>query len=354
MPVDLANPPRDHAAGAAPATPTTPPASAAAEPLLDVQHLVKRFPVRRGLLGRAAAWVHAVDDVSLTIGRRETLGLVGESGCGKTTTGRAILRLIEPDAGRVLFKGQDLRALPATAMRAQRTRLQIIFQDPYSSLNPRMTVQEIIGEGLRVHTDLRGRALEDRVEAVAARVGLARDALKRYPHEFSGGQRQRVGIARAIALAPEFVVCDEAVSALDVSIQAQIINLLQDLQVEMGMSYLFIAHDLSVVRHLSTRVAVMYVGKVVEQAPTAELFGNPLHPYTRALLSAAPVPDPRRRRQRILLDGDVPSPVDPPAYCRFYDRGCPLRMPLCRESSPPLLAHGGPDHLCACFAANGH
>jgi oligopeptide/dipeptide ABC transporter ATP-binding protein len=322
-------------------------------PLLQVEHLTKHFPVRRGLLGRAAAWVHAVDDVSLTVQRRDTLGLVGESGCGKTTTGRAILRLIEPDAGRILFNGIDLCSLDPVALRRLRPKLQIVFQDPYSSLNPRLTVQEIIGEGLRVHGRLRGSELADRVEAVAAKVGLQSDALSRYPHEFSGGQRQRVGIARAIALGPEFVVCDEAVSALDVSIQAQIINLLRDLQAEMGMSYLFIAHDLSVVRHLSSRVAVMYLGRVVEQAPTPELFANPRHPYTQALLSAVPVPDPRRRRRRTLLEGDVPSPIDPPSYCRFYDRGCPLRMPICRAENPALLPCNGPDHLCACFAVEG-
>jgi oligopeptide transport system ATP-binding protein len=328
-------------------------AAASTPPLLEVQHLTKRFPVRRGLLGRAAAWVHAVDDVSFTVPRRSTLALVGESGCGKTTTGRAILRLVEPDAGRILFNGTDLRTLTPAAMRSLRTRLQIIFQDPYSSLNPRMTVAEIIGEGLRVHRGLRGSELAARVEAVATRVGLQLDALARYPHEFSGGQRQRIGIARAIALEPEFVVCDEAVSALDVSIQAQIINLLQDLQAEMGMSYLFIAHDLSVVRHLSSHVAVMYVGKVVEQAPTRELFADARHPYTQALLSAVPVPDPRRRSRRTLLEGDVPSPIDPPSYCRFYDRGCPLRLPICHESTPPLLPCGSADHLCACFAVNG-
>jgi oligopeptide/dipeptide ABC transporter ATP-binding protein len=335
-------------------SPLAPPAAVVpAPPLLAVQHLTKRFPVRRGLLGRAASWVHAVDDVSLTVPRRSTLGLVGESGCGKTTAGRAILRLIEPDAGRILFNGNDIREAKPAAMRMLRTKLQIIFQDPYSSLNPRMTVQEIIGEGLRVHGRARGSELADRVEAVAAKVGLQRDALSRYPHEFSGGQRQRVGIARAIVLDPEFIVCDEAVSALDVSIQAQIINLLQDLQAEMGMSYLFIAHDLSVVRHLSSQVAVMYVGKVVEQAPTRALFAQPLHPYTRALLSAVPVPDPRRRSQRLLLQGDVPSAIDPPTYCRFYDRGCPQRLPVCHERSPELLPQGSPDHLCACFAVNG-
>ena len=338
-------------APAAPAaSPSAPPASA--PPLLVVRDLVKRFPVRRGLLGRPAAWVHAVDGVSLDLGRRETLGLVGESGCGKTTTGRAILRLIEPDAGSIRVEGRELRDLSRAAMRQERTRLQIIFQDPYSSLNPRLTVQEIIGEGLRVHRGLRGSALSDRVEAVARRVGLSSDALWRYPHEFSGGQRQRVGVARAIALERALVVFDEAVSALDVSVQAQIINLLQDLQAEMGMSYLFIAHDLSVVRHLSTRVAVMYLGQIVEQAPTAELFDNPRHPYTRALLAAAPRPDPRRRRQRLILEGDVPSPVDPPSYCRFYERGCPLRVPACREAAPPLEPCGRPDHLCACFRAS--
>jgi oligopeptide/dipeptide ABC transporter ATP-binding protein len=322
-------------------------------PLLDVQGLRKYFPVRRGVLGRAGAWVHAVDDVSLTIGCRETLGLVGESGCGKTTTGRAILRLIEPDAGRILFHGADLVGLPRRDLRRLRQKLQIVFQDPYSSLNPRLTVQDIVGEGLRVHQRLRGSELADRVEATVARVGLPPDALARYPHEFSGGQRQRIGIARAIALKPEFIVCDEAVSALDVSIQAQIINLLQDLQAELDISYLFIAHDLHVVRHLSARVAVMYVGKVVEEAPTAGLFSEPLHPYTQALLAAAPVAHPRQRSRHLRLEGDVPSPIDPPAYCRFYDRGCPRRLPVCRQAAPPLLPWQSTGHRCACFAVNG-
>ena len=318
-------------------------------PLLDVRNLVKRFPVRKGLMRRVVSQVHAVDDVSFTLGRGRTLGLVGESGCGKTTTGRAILRLLEPTSGRVLFDGQDVFGLSGSDMRGLRTRMQIIFQDPYSSLNPRMTVENIVGEALTVHTLVRGAERRTRVAQLLDRVGLAPEHLSRYPHEFSGGQRQRIGIARAIALNPDFVVCDEPVSALDVSIQAQIINLLEDLQAELNLSYLFIAHDLSVVRHISDEVAVMYVGKIAERAETEELFTNPLHPYTEALLSAVPVPDPKSKRKRIILEGDVPSPMDPPSYCRFYDRGCRRRMPVCRQQEPPLVDTGG-GHMCACFA----
>ncbi|MBN2449631.1 MAG: ATP-binding cassette domain-containing protein [Lentisphaeria bacterium] len=321
--------------------------------LLRVRGLVKRFPVQRGLFGRAGGWVHAVDDVSFDLGRGKTLSLVGESGCGKTTVGRSILRLIEPDAGHVHFDGIDILGLDRRGLRAVRTRMQIIFQDPYSSLNPRLSVQDIIGEGLRVHGLARGSELADRVESVARRVGLDAEALSRYPHEFSGGQRQRIGIARAVVLEPDFVVCDEAVSALDVSIQAQIINLLRDLQDDMGMSYLFIAHDLSVVRHISDWVAVMYVGEIVEEGPAAALFAQPMHPYSQALLAAAPRPDPRRRRDRIVLEGDVPSPVNPPEGCRFYDRGCPKRMDVCRISTPELLACGSEGHRCACYAVHG-
>ena len=319
--------------------------------LLDVRNLKKYFPVRKGLFHRVAARVHAVDDVSFTIGRGETLGLVGESGCGKTTAGRVILRLYEPTSGEVVFDGLDVFSLGRAEMRALRLRMQVIFQDPFGSLNPRMTVESIVGEPLTIHRIARGRERRERVAELLERAGLAADALNRYPHEFSGGQRQRVGIARALALEPDFIVCDEPVSALDVSIQAQIINLLEELQGELGLSYLFIAHDLSVVRHISHRVAVMYVGKIVEMAETEELFENPLHPYTEALLSAVPVPDPKSRRKRILLEGDVPSPIDPPSYCRFYDRGCSRRMTVCREQTPSLLDTGG-GHTCACFAVN--
>ena len=319
--------------------------------LLDVRDLRKLFPVRRGVLSRIVAWVHAVDGVSFALGRGETLGLVGESGCGKTTTGRVILRLLEATSGSVTFDGRDVFAVDRKELRALRRRMQIIFQDPFSSLNPRMSVQSIVSEGLTVHGVGTAQSRRERAAEALERVGLGAEALSRYPHEFSGGQRQRIGIARALALDPAFIVCDEAVSALDVSIQAQIINLLEELQAELGISYLFIAHDLSVVRHISHKVAVMYVGKIVESAETEALFEDPRHPYTRALLSAVPVPDPKRRRKRILLEGDVPSPIDPPSYCRFYDRGCPERMDVCREQEPPLLDDGA-GHACACFAVN--
>jgi oligopeptide transport system ATP-binding protein len=290
-----------------------------------------------------------VDDVSFEVPRGRTLGLVGESGCGKTTVGRVLLRLYEATSGSVLFDGRDLFRLDRREMRAIRRRMQIIFQDPFSSLNPRMTVLNIVAEGLRIHDVARGRDLQDRVAQLLRRVGLSPDAMNRYPHEFSGGQRQRIGIARALALHPDFIVCDEPVSALDVSIQAQIINLLEDLQRDLGLSYLFIAHDLSMVRHISDAVAVMYLGRIMERAATEDLFGNPLHPYTQALLSAVPVPDPQTRRRRIILSGDVPNPVDPPPYCRFYDRGCSRRMAVCRRLDPPLVDTGG-GHWCACFA----
>ncbi len=318
-------------------------------PLLQVRELRKLFPVRKGVFRRVAAWVHAVDGVSFDLSRGETLGLVGESGCGKTTVGRTLLRLYEPTSGQVMFDGQDVMRLGRSELRALRRRMQIIFQDPYSSLNPRMTVESIVGEALTIHGVARGRARRERVAGLLEKVGLSAEHMSRYPHEFSGGQRQRVGIARAIALNPDFIVCDEAVSALDVSIQAQIINLLEDLQGELGLSYLFIAHDLSVVRHISRRVAVMYVGKIVELAGCEELFANPLHPYTLALMSAVPRPDPRTKRHRLLLEGDVPSPINPPSYCRFYDRGCPRRMDVCREQEPPLEDKGG-GHWCACWA----
>ena len=320
-------------------------------PLLEVRDLRKLFPVHRGLLSRVVARVHAVDGVSFAVGRGETLGLVGESGCGKTTTGRVLLRLLDPTSGEVTFDGLDVFALGRTELRALRGRMQIIFQDPFSSLNPRMSVASIVGEGLVVHGVGTAQSRRERVAEVLERVGLGEEALSRYPHEFSGGQRQRIGIARALALDPEFIVCDEAVSALDVSIQAQIINLLEELQAELGISYLFIAHDLSVVRHISHKVAVMYVGQIVESAETEALFEDPRHPYTRALLSAVPVPDPKRRRKRIVLEGDVPSPIDPPSYCRFYDRGCPKRMDVCRQREPSLLDDGA-GHACACFAVN--
>ena len=321
-------------------------------PLLQVRNLKKHFPVRRGLFRRVTGYVKAVDDVSFELKRKQTLGLVGESGCGKTTAGRTILRLLEPTGGEVLFRGMDLAGLSSGALRAERRNMQIVFQDPYSSLNPRMTAGGIIGEALAIHGIARGADQRERVRGLLERVGLDAEHMDRYPHEFSGGQRQRIGIARALALNPDFIVCDEPVSALDVSIQAQVINLLEDLQEQFDLSYLFIAHDLSVVRHISDRVAVMYMGKIVEIGDRTEVFENALHPYTLALLSAVPVPDPRSKRKRIILEGGVPSAFNPPDYCRFYDRGCPRRTPACKQAEPPLCDLG-PDHKVACFAVNG-
>lgn len=317
--------------------------------LLEVRGLVKHFPIRRGLLMRVAGHVRAVDGVSFRVGERETLGLVGESGCGKTTVGRTLLRLIDPTAGAALFEGRDLFTLPPGPLREARRSLQIIFQDPYSSLNPRRTVAQTVGEALATHGIARGSELRDRVEKVIVQVGLQPLHMDRYPHEFSGGQRQRIGIARALALGPRFIVCDEAVSALDVSIQAQIINLLEELQAELGLSYLFIAHGLGVVRHISKRVAVMYLGRIVEEAETEELFQNPLHPYTRALLSA--IPGGRRKgsaRTRIVLPGDVPSPIDPPPGCHFHPR-CAYARAECRTAPyPETVSLRGSSHRAAC------
>jgi peptide/nickel transport system ATP-binding protein len=319
--------------------------------LLRVEGLTKHFPVTRGLLGRQIGAVRAVDDVSFGIERGETLGLVGESGSGKTTVGRSILRLIEPSAGSVVFDGTDvLRAAPDDLRRLRRS-MQVIFQDPYSSLNPRLRVIDLIGEALEVHGLTHGAETEQRVSALLRRVGLAPSALNRYPHEFSGGQRQRIGVARAIALDPKLVICDEPVSALDVSIQAQVVNLLQGLGRELGLAYLFIAHDLSVVRHLSHRVAVMYLGEIVEIAPVKALFAAPAHPYTRALLSAIPLPDPTRKRRRLVLTGDIPSPLNPPAGCRFHTR-CPAVMERCKSESP-VRYEPEPGHVVRCFHAEG-
>ena len=317
--------------------------------LLTVKDLRKHFPVRRGLLRRVCGYVKAVDGVSFDLTRKQTLGLVGESGCGKTTAGRTIIRLLEPTAGHVVFHGRDLSGLSGERLRRMRRHMQIIFQDPYSSLNPRMTAGAIIGEGLLIHGIARGGEVRGRVRALLERVGLEAEHASRYPHEFSGGQRQRIGIARALALHPEFIVCDEPVSALDVSIQAQVINLLEDLQEEFDLSYLFIAHDLSVVRHISDRVAVMYLGKIVEIGRCDAIFEDPQHPYTHALLSAVPVADPKAKRKRIVLEGGVPSAMNPPDYCRFCDRGCPRRTAVCKEQEPQLL-DVGPDHKVACFA----
>jgi len=310
--------------------------------LLDVRGLKKYFPVKRGFLQRTVAHVQAVDGVDLSIRQSGCLGLVGESGCGKTTTGRVILRLIEPDAGQVIFEGVDIVGLGREEMRLLRREMQIVFQDPFSSLNPRFTVGGIISEGLKVFERERGRRhIRDRVAELLRTVGLSPDSASRYPHEFSGGQRQRIGIARALALNPKFIVCDEPVSALDVSIQAQVINLLEELQERFGLAYLFIAHDLSVVRHISDEIAVMYLGWIVERGPADEVCEDPLHPYTRALLSAVPVPDPHAKRGRIPLKGDVPTPVNPPPGCRFCPRCfmsdasiCPVEVPLMREVRP--------------------
>jgi oligopeptide transport system ATP-binding protein len=314
--------------------------------LLDVKDLKKYFPIRGGIFSRIRGYVQAVDGVSFHLNRGEILGLVGESGCGKTTVGRLALGLLEPTAGEVTFEGVNLAGLTKEELRRIRRDMQIIFQDPYSSLNPRMTAGDIIGEPLQIHGVARGREKKDRVAALLETVGMDPRYARKYPHEFSGGQRQRIGVARALALNPKMIVCDEPLSALDVSIQAQVINLLEDLQARFGLTYLFIAHDLSVIKHISDRVAVMYLGKVVETAGTDELYGHPLHPYTEALLSAVPVPDPTLARKQIILKGDVPSPINPPSGCRFRTR-CPYTRPVCAEREPPLVELGK-GHEAAC------
>ena len=322
--------------------------AAGSAPLLKVQNLVKRFPIQGGLLSRTVGHVHAVDGVSFELPAGETLGVVGESGCGKSTTGRCILRLIEPTSGEVWFEGKSVTHADKDQLRALARDMQIIFQDPFASLNPRMTVSAIIGEALTIHKLTKTRADYDaRIVQLLETVGLSADHMRRYPHEFSGGQRQRIGIARALAVNPKLIVCDEAVSALDVSIQAQVINLLEDLQSQLGLTYIFIAHDLSVVEHISQRVAVMYLGRIVEIAPSKDLYTRPQHPYTEALLSAVPIPDPTVKRTRIRLQGDVPSPINPPPGCHFHTR-CPIAQKgLCDVQSPVLKA-AGDGHWVAC------
>jgi peptide/nickel transport system ATP-binding protein/oligopeptide transport system ATP-binding protein len=315
--------------------------------LLIVKNLVKYFPVRGGLFQRVVAWVKAVDDVTFTVKEGETLGLVGESGCGKTTVGRTMLYLLDPTDGSVEFDGTDVFSLKGKELKNMRRNMQIIFQDPYSSLDPRMTIGESVGEGLKIHGVGSAKERHELVIDTLKKVGLEDYHSKRYPHEFSGGQRQRIGIARALALRPKFIVADEPVSALDVSIQSQVLNILKDLQAEFNLTYMFIAHNMSVIEHISDRVAIMYLGKVVELASREELFSNPLHPYTQALMSAIPIPDPRIRRQRIILPGDVPSPLNPPPGCRFHPR-CPVVMDHCSYQEPKLL-EVSPGHYTACW-----
>jgi len=322
------------------------------QPLLEVRSLVKHFPIGGGMLAKPLGVVRAIDGVSFTIRKGETLGLVGESGCGKTTTGRCILQLERPTSGSIVFEGIDMVTLDAAALRAVRRRVQVIFQDPYSSLNPRMTIAQILAEPLKVHGIVRDPGERElRVRELLTQVGLLPQHAKRYPHQLSGGQRQRVGIARALAMEPSLIVCDEPVSALDVSIQAQIINLLEELQQRLGLTYLFIAHDLSVVRHISDRVAVMYLGKIVELADRQAIYDEPLHPYTRALLSAVPIPDPKieAQRERTVLRGEVPSPLNPPSGCVFHPR-CPIAVDRCSAEIPPLREIR-PGHWAACHLA---
>ena len=316
-------------------------------PLLEVRNLSTHFPLGGGLFARKRGVVRAVDDVSFAIGRGEVVGLVGESGSGKTTVGRSILRLTEPTAGSVIFDGEDVTQAGPEALRRLRKRMQIVFQDPYASLNPRMTVAGIIGQALDIHRLAPGSERAPRIAGLLRQVGLSPQHMRRYPHEFSGGQRQRIGIARALAVEPEFLVADEAVSALDVSIRAQVVNLLQDLKDELGLTLLFIAHDLGIVEYIADRVIVMYLGRIMEMAPAAALYRRPRHPYTRALLAAVPIPDPTVKRERIILQGDIPSPVDPPTGCVFRTR-CPIAGPDCAEAAPPLLEAAASHHV-ACI-----
>ncbi|MCY6482786.1 dipeptide ABC transporter ATP-binding protein [Clostridium aestuarii] len=316
--------------------------------LVEIKNLKKYFPVKKGLFNKIVGNVKAVDDVSFTINKGETLGLVGESGCGKTTTGRTIIKLYEPTEGKIIYNGTDIAKYTPKQMQEYRRKMQMIFQDPYASLNSRMTVGDIIGEAIDIHDLMKGKEREERIRYLLNRVGLSSEHANRYPHEFSGGQRQRVGIARALAVEPEFIICDEPISALDVSIQAQVVNMLEELQDELGLTYLFIAHDLSMVKHISNRIGVMYLGKMVEVGESNELYSNPLHPYTQALLSAIPIPDPDEadEKQRIVLEGDIPSPIDPPPGCRFKNR-CRYAKPICSEVEPKLKDLGG-GHCAAC------
>jgi len=318
--------------------------------LIEIQNLSKYFKVKKGILNRNATYLKAVDNVSLYINKGETLGLVGESGCGKSTLGRTVMKLYEPTSGKILYKGEDIAGLSQKQMIPFRRKIQMIFQDPYASLDPRMTVGDIIGEAIDIHKLSRGKEREERINSLLKTVGLNSEHKNRYPHEFSGGQRQRIGIARALAVEPEFIICDEPISALDVSIQAQILNLLIDLQREMKLTYLFISHDLSVVKHISNRIVVMYLGKIVEIAPTDEIFANPLHPYTMALLSSIPIPDPTMKRNRLILEGDPPSPINPPTGCRFHTR-CPQQMDICLNKTPDLKVITS-DHLVYCHLYN--
>jgi len=314
--------------------------------LLDIQELKKYFPIRRGIFRKTVGWVQAVDGVSIFVRRGEALGLVGESGCGKSTLGKCIVKLLEPTSGKMFFKGENIATMESAQTKLFRRKVQAIFQDPYSSLNPRMSVGEIVGEPLKVHRLYTAVDRKSKVKDLLEKVGISPDFATRFPHEFSGGQRQRIGIARALVLNPEFIICDEPVSALDVSVQAQVINLLDDLKEEFDLSYLFIAHDLSVVEHVCDRIAVMYLGKIVEIAKDTELYTHPLHPYTQALLSAIPMPDPKRKKERMLLRGEVPSPINPPAGCRFHPR-CPLKEEKCAHEEP-VLRQLQEDHYAAC------
>ena len=321
-----------------------------AENILEVNNLKKHFPITGGLFKREVNSVKAVDGLNFNVKQGETLGLVGESGCGKSTTGKVLLRLLDATEGEVKFQGRDIHKLAKNKLRELRKEMQMIFQDPYASLNPRMTVSEIVGEPLDIHNLAQGKEKKARVRELLDMVGLSTKFAKRYPHEFSGGQRQRIGIARALAVDPQIIVCDEPVSALDVSIQAQVINLMEDLQEELGLTYIFIAHDLSVVRHISDRVAVMYLGKIVELADKNDLYDTPKHPYTKALLSAIPVPDPQHEKEKIILKGDVPSPIDPPSGCTFHTR-CPYAEDICMREEP-VFEEKSEDHLAACHFTN--